>query len=66
MHFLRFLADRRAWKRAQRLHVFEHAADQPLTLPCDAVGHFAEADDYLDIFDQDRRRKFCLAAGRKW
>jgi hypothetical protein len=65
---VRFWRDRRAWRKAQRTHVFEHETNQPLSLSCDAVGHtyMYSIDEYSDYFDHNSRRKFCLASGRKW
>jgi hypothetical protein len=60
------ISQRRAWKRAQRLHAFEHAAGIDRTLDCKAVAHYELTDDYSDYFDDDNRRRFCLATGRTW
>jgi hypothetical protein len=66
MHWLRWVRQRRAWKRAQRLHAYEHAAKIETTLPCKAVGHMERIDSYSNFFDSDERRKFELAVGGKW
>jgi hypothetical protein len=55
---MKWLRDRRRWKRAQKLHILEHAAEQPLTLTCKAVGHLASIDDYTFTFDSAQRRHF--------
>lgn len=74
MKWWRFWGDRRAWKRAQRTHAYEHANNMTPSLHCSAVGHnwdppskYGEGyDSYDDMFDKDDRRKFCQATGRPW
>ena len=56
--------DRKAWKEAQRLHQLEHDTDQPTSLPCSAVAHLPNIDEYLIVFDADARRKFQEAGGQ--
>ena len=72
---VRWCRYRRKWRRAQHLHAYEHAAKQPLTLPCEAVDHSymvsaysgeVISDRYSDFFDGDACRKFALATGLKW
>lgn len=63
----RHRADFRAWQQAKRVHQLEHASGvQPTTFACDVVGHLTSGDDYQSCFDDDMRRKFCMAANRSW
>lgn len=58
--------DFRAWEAAKRTHQLEHASGVTPTLACEAVGHLESIDDYSGLFEDDLRRKFCIATGRPW
>ncbi len=58
--------DFQAWQAAKRTHQLEHASGLERTLACDVVGHLAFIDDYDEVFNDDMRRKFCIAANRPW
>jgi hypothetical protein len=53
----KFLKMRKAWKKAQRVHILEHEANQRTTMSCDAVGHLYK-DYYEEMFDHEYQRKF--------
>lgn len=66
----KYKKDFEAWEEAKRTHQLEHASGVEPTLSCDILGHYWDPsfheDSYIGLFDDDTRRKFCIATNRPW